>query len=191
MANTCSATLTAIELSCEGSAGGIKRVLVAPRTSIHKPTPASDVIKIGDIKANASGVKFVEYAFRPETGSLTFNSAVDTAIGSSSCTSDLALQFTRMEQTKRVAIQQAINTGSVALVQDFNGAVWYLGYDMPGFASEATGQTGQALSDLNGFTLNLQFKSFELPYMVKGTDGTTDATDDELDALLTAVPVVD
>ena len=179
---SCPKTLTGIEVSCEGSAGGIKRVLVAPRDSINKPAISSaDTIVASAITAVESGVTFVEYKFRPQTGSLTSTSSIDAAIGSSSVESTLSLQFTRMETAKRVAIQQAVSAGSVAICIDYNNKAWYLGFDMPMYASNATAQTGQAISDLNGYTLELQDISFALPYEVEGTEA-------EINALLTSVP---
>lgn len=177
---SCPKTLTGIEVSCEGSAGGIKRVLVAPRDYINLPAPVDNAIAASAITATQSGVTFVEYKFRPQTGSLTSTSTIDTAIGSSSIESVLSLQFTRMESSKRVAIQQAINAGSVAIVGDYNGNYWLLGYDMPIYATSAVAQSGQAIGDLNGYTLELTDVSFELPYPI--------GTESDINALLTSVP---
>lgn len=181
---SCPKTLTGIEVSCEGSAGGIKRVLVAPRDYINVPAADNDEVVASAFTATQSGVTFVEYKFRPQTASMTSTSTIDVAIGSSSIETVLALQFTRMESEKRIAIQQAINAGSCAIVIDYNGKAWFLGYDMPLYATNATAVTGQAIGDLNGYTLELTDTSFALPYPVAGTEA-------EINALLTEVPEED
>lgn len=183
----CPKTLTGIEVSCEAAAGGIKRVLVAPRESIITPTLTNSEeggkeILADAFKAVEENVAFVEYKFRPQTGSMTSTSTIDTAIGSSSITTVLTLQFTKMEQTKRVAIQQAINTGSAVIVEQYDGTKFFLGYDMPVYATSATAVTGQAIGDLNGYTLELTDVSFELPYIVN-------ASEEELNALKVSVPM--
>lgn len=184
MATICPKTLTGIEVSCEGSAGGIKRVLVVPREAINIPEPGetTGLIKATEItKKGSDAVAFVEYKFRPQTASMTSSATIDAAIGSSSISTELALQFTKMEQTKRVAIQQAINVGSCAIVEDYNGEKYFLGYDMPMFATSVNAQTGTEIGELNGYNLTLTDVSFALPFHV-------DATEAELNALLAEVP---
>lgn len=177
---SCPKTLTGIEVSCEANAGGIKRVLVAPKEVIELPVATDETgIAVADIKATEAGVTFKEYKFRPQTGSLTKTANIDAIQGTSSWTNVLALQFSRMETGKRVAIQQAVNTGCVAIVEDFNSNAWLLGYDMPVYASAATGVTGTAIGDFAGYTLELTDTSFALPYGVSGN----------LNTLLTELPV--
>ena len=84
-------------------------------------------------------------------------------------TSQLLLQFNRMETTKRVELT-ALALGDLAIIcKDANGTYWYLGYDEPVNASAGDGQTGTARSDANRYTLTLEDTSSEMPYEVLGS----------------------
>jgi len=84
-------------------------------------------------------------------------------------TSDLLLQFNRMETSKRVEIT-ALSLGDLAvIVKDANGKYWYLGKDEPVNASAGDGQTGTARGDANRYTITLQDESLEMPYEVDET----------------------
>ena len=114
----------------------------------------------------ASAAKFKRYSFAKNTGSLTSNYNIDAASGVKYVTTDLLLQFNRMETAKRVEIT-ALALGDLAIiVKDANGKYWYLGKDEPVNASAGDGQTGTARGDANRYTITLQDESQEMPYEV-------------------------
>jgi hypothetical protein len=81
-------------------------------------------------------------------------------------TSELLLQFNRMQTQARVEIT-ALAMGDLAvIVKDANGKYWYLGKDEPVNASAGDGQTGTARGDANRYTITLQDESKEMPYEV-------------------------
>ena len=84
-------------------------------------------------------------------------------------TTDLLLQFNRMETTKRVEISALAVNDLVAIVKDANGVYWYLGYDEPVNASAGDGQTGTARGDANRYTITLQDNSKEMPMEVEAS----------------------
>jgi len=49
------------------------------------------------------------------------------------------------------------------VVKDSNGKYWYLGWDEPVSNSAATGVTGTAATDLNGYTVTLKDDSTQFP----------------------------
>lgn len=165
MANCGSVTLSAIDARCETSFGGIKRVLVALRDDV---TVTKDDTGITAITL-AEGKKFVEWQFRKNTGSLTSTVTSDTAIGNTFATTEVTLQFTKAEATKRLAIQSAINASSVVIVEDMYGQYIYLGLENEVVVSAATMVTGTAAADLNGFTLTFQDIATQLPYFVEAS----------------------
>lgn len=165
MANCGSVTLSAIDARCETSFGGIKRVLVALRDDV---TVTKDETGITAITI-AEGKKFVEWQFRKNTGSLTSTVTSDTAIGNTFATTEVTLQFTKAEATKRLAIQSAINASSVVIVEDMYGQYIYLGLENEVVVSAATMVTGTAAADLNGFTLTFQDIATQLPYFVEAS----------------------
>ena len=165
MANCGSVTLSAIDARCETSFGGINRVLVALRDDV---TVTKDNTGITAITL-AQSKNFVEWQFRKNTGSLTSTVTSDTAIGNTFATTEVTLQFTKAEATKRLAIQSAINASSVVIVEDMYGQYIYLGLENEVVVSAATMVTGTAAADLNGFTLTFQDIATQLPYFVEAS----------------------
>ena len=146
--------------------GGITEVLLANREDVSAVT--ADTGKVTEITM-ASSAKFKRYTFARNTGSMTSTYTIDQASGVKYVTTDLLLQFNRMETAKRVEISALAVNDLVAIVKDANGIYWYLGYDEPVNASAGDGQTGTARGDANRYTITLQDNSKEMPMEVDST----------------------
>ena len=162
----CIQTLSGLAKDCSANMGGIVEAMIANFDDVTAKTVTSG--KISAITM-ASGAKFKKYDFAKNTGSLTSNYTFDQAAGVKFVTSDLLLQFNRMETTKRVEISALALADLVIIVKDANGKYWFLGFDEPVTASAGDGQTGTARSDSNRYTLTLQDNSLEMPYEVDAT----------------------
>lgn len=162
----CNQTLSGLVKDCSPSMGGITEVLLANREDISAVTAVSG--KISEITM-ASSAKFKRYTFARNTGSMTSTYTIDQASGVKYVTTDLLLQFNRMETAKRVEISALAVNDLVAIVKDANGIYWYLGYDEPVNASAGDGQTGTARGDANRYTITLQDNSKEMPMEVDST----------------------
>lgn len=162
MANCGSVTLGAIDARCDNSMGGIKRVLIANRDDVTATVTDNEITAI----TLESGKSFVEWKFRKNTGSLTSTVTSDPTIGNSFATTDVNLQFSKAEQSKRLHIQSAINANAVVIVEDMYGQYIYLGLENEVTVTSATMVTGTASADLNGFTLVFQDIATELPHFV-------------------------
>lgn len=157
-------TLNGINAKCDTSAGGIKRVLIAQK----------DDVTIGNVDESgviteitmATGKTFVQWLFRKNTGSYTTSLTSDPAIGTQAVTTDLNLQFTKAEATKRLEIQSAINAAAVVIIEDMYGQYILLGKDNEVSVTAVNQQSGTAVTDLNGYTLTFQDVSLELPHFV-------------------------
>lgn len=143
--------------------GGILEVLLANREDVA--SVQAETGKISGITMEASA-KFKRYTFARNTGSMTSTYTIDQASGVKYVTTNLVLQFNRMETTKRVEITALSVNDLVAIVKDANGVYWYLGYDEPVNASAGDGQTGTARGDANRYTITLQDISKEMPMEV-------------------------
>ena len=143
--------------------GGILEVLLANRDDVA--SVKAETGKISGITMEASA-KFKKYTFARNTGSMTSTYTIDQASGVKYVTTDLVLQFNRMETTKRVEITALSVNDLVAIVKDANGVYWYLGYDEPVNASAGDGQTGTARGDANRYSITLQDISKEMPMEV-------------------------
>lgn len=143
--------------------GGILEVLLANREDVA--SVQAETGKISGITMETSA-KFKKYTFARNTGSMTSTYTIDQASGVKYVTTDLVLQFNRMETTKRVEITALSVNDLVAIVKDANGVYWYLGYDEPVNASAGDGQTGTARGDANRYSITLQDISKEMPMEV-------------------------
>ena len=77
---------------------------------------------------------------------------------------DLAMVFHRMDTAKRIEAQALIQGEVVAVVEDANGKVWFVGKDTYLSVSAGTGETGTASGDQNAYTITLSTQSQEYPF---------------------------
>ena len=178
--------------SCQPNIGGIKNVWLADYVEDAATLNESGDNKVtelieGSVTGFADGVKWTHYPMRKNTCSMTstLNNSTD---GASYVTTELAMVFSKMETAKRVAIQALAIGECMAVVEDSNGEMWFLGADAPLTATAGAGETGTAKADANRYTLTLTDESLGFPYsldesakaIVKGTasaDSGTDATE--------------
>lgn len=161
---SCSQILSGLPYDCETSKGGIIEVLLINASDRGTVTVGEDNI-IDTITPNAEA-KFKRYALRKGVGSMTSTLNVDRANGVNYVSTDLVLQFAKMDTAKRVEIQALAQNELNAIVKDANGKYWYLGYDEPLTATAGTGQTGTARTDGNYYQITLQDNSDAMPYEV-------------------------
>ena len=159
----CSITLSGLARDCSPNMGGIVEVYIANFADVNTVTVTDNVITAISM---ANSAKFKAYSFRKNTGSLTSTLTKDTAAGITFVTSELLLQFSRMDTTKRVELS-ALSIGDLAVIcRDCNGVCWYLGKDAPVNASAGDGQTGTAKADANRYSITLQDESADWPLEV-------------------------
>ena len=149
----CTQTLSGLAADCAGNIGGIKNVYLANFADISGVTVTTNQISAITM---ASTAKFKKYAFKRGTGSMSSTLNVDATNGTNYVSTDLVLQFNRMETTKRVEMTALAQGELAAIVEDMNGKYWFLGKDEPMSATAGDGQTGTARSDGNRYTLTLQ-----------------------------------
>ena len=159
----CLQTLSGLARDCSSNMGGILEVLIANADDVTGVTVSEGIISTVSM---ATSAKFKRYTFAKNTGSLTSTYTLDPASGVKYVTSELLLQFNRMETQKRVEITALALGDLVCIVKDANGKYWYLGKDEPVNASASDGQTGTARADANRYTITLQDESLEMPYEV-------------------------
>ena len=163
---SCTQTLSGLAKDCSANMGGIVEVLIANFDDVTAKTVTSGVISAITM---ASSAKFKKYNFAKNTGSMTSTYTVDPASGVKYVTTDLLMQFNKMQTTARVEIAALALADLAVIVKDANGKYWYLGNDEPVNISAGDGQTGTARSDANRYTITLQDNSAELPMEVDST----------------------
>lgn len=170
----CTQTLSGLAADCAGNIGGIKNVYLANFADISGVTVTTNQISAITMVGTA---KFKKYAFKRGTGSMSSTLNVDATNGTNYVSTDLVLQFNRMETTKRVEMTALAQGELAAIVEDMNGKYWFLGKDEPMSATAGDGQTGTARSDGNRYTLTLQDIAETWPLEITSSVITTDIVD--------------
>lgn len=182
MATFCNQTLNGLGLSCDTSLGGIKEVYIANYADVVKPEvdetsgdiKTIEMVELKDAEGNPipdkdgknKTAKFMPFAFRKQTGSMTSTLNVDETNGVNYVSTELNLVFTKLETVKRVQMS-ALSQGQLAvIVKDSNNKYWYLGYDDYVSATAGTGETGTAKGDRNAYTITLRDESDTYPFEI-------------------------
>ena len=158
-------TLSSIDARCDGSVGGIKRVLIANVDDIKTVLVDETTQKIKEITLE-TGKKFEQWRFRKNTGSYSSSIERDLSIGTETVTTEVNLQFSRAEAQKRLDIQSAINANCVVIVEDMYSEYIYLGLENEVTITAASMTSGTQTGDLSGFTLTFTDLSTELPHFI-------------------------
>lgn len=153
--NCTSASLSGLTLDCATSKGGIKEVYLAPFVA-SAATAFKEAVPDATSASTLTGVTWYKYEFRRNTGSMTSTLNVDDANGTNYVSTDLVLQFNRMDMKKWLEMKSLSLNELIACVVDCNNQVWLLGLDEPVVASAGTGQTGQNKTDGNFYQITLQ-----------------------------------
>lgn len=157
--------LSGIALGCKDTMGGIKEAYIIKSNDVTGVTLNTEQSQIASITTVADA-KFKTYKFRKGTANMTSTAASDEAIGNFSVTTELQLQFSKMETSKRLEIMALCLEDVNVMVLDWHGKYWFLGYDYPVTATAATAVTGTAATDLNGYNVTLSDTSAEFPFEV-------------------------
>lgn len=155
-----SQTLAGLVQDCDTSKGGIRKVWIS--TVDPKPTLTTGAIS----KFEATGVTWFEYNFKKGTSSFTSTLNVDQANGINYVSTELVLQFNKMNTTKRLEMAGLAVNDMWIIVLDSNGIYWYLGYNEAVTATAGTSQSGTAKSDGNFYQITLTDESDTFPYEV-------------------------
>lgn len=160
-------TLSGIVNDCSSSMGGIKRVAMFPYSYLS--ACITETAPDGTAYLSSTAYTYCKpYTFRKNTGSMTSTATIDAANGTNYWSTELSLQFSKMEASKRIEIQSLVSGEVGVLVNDSNNKWWLLGKDEPVTVSAGTGQTGQSKSDGNFYNITLTDESVELPYELEG-----------------------
>jgi len=170
----CTQTLSGIINDCLSNMGGIRKVYLANKADVSAVTLTQG--KVTGITMAASA-KFKGYYLKPNTASMSSNWQVNQENGTNFVQTDLVMVFNRMETAKRIEVVAMAQGELVALVEDANGAFWFLGYEAALVLSAGDGLSGTARADRNGYSVTLQDNSSELPYEILVGDGGVDLSE--------------
>ena len=167
---SCSQTLTSIPKDCLPNMGGVRRVFVGNfEDFVATLTEDNNTVRITTI-AVAEGAegspKLAKYDFPRGLASMTSTATIEPTSGAKYFTTEVALQFNRMEATKRLEVMALLMADTMVIVEDENGKLWLLDNENPANVSASDGTTGTAVGDANKYGVTLQVMAKELPYEV-------------------------
>ena len=162
----CAQTLAGIVRDCNPNMGGLRSVYLANFADVDSLTVTSSVVTAITM---VSSKKFYKYEFVRNTASMSSNYSVNAENGTTYVETDLLMVFNRMDTTKRLEIVALAQGELVAIVEDNNGNMWYLGHDEPLTLNAGDGLTGTARADRNGYSVTLRDNSREMPMSFTGT----------------------
>lgn len=159
----CNQTLSGLAKDCSTSKGGILEVYIANHEDVTAIADESG--KVTTITM-ASSKKFKRYHVNKNTCSMNSTYNLDQAAGVRYVQTDLVLNFTRMETSKRIEMTALAMNDLIVIVRDANNVFWLLGKDEPVNASTGTAVSGTQRTDRNGYSITLQDNSDEMPFEV-------------------------
>lgn len=171
MANSCLSnyTLQGVAFDCNSNLAGIRNVWL----TYYDGASVSGAINYTAHTISAvtldSGTEWYKYSFARNTSSLNSTLTKDDANGTRYYTNTLTLVFNKLEAQKHLEAMALAAEKLVALVEDNNGKVWFLGADAyVSGVSEEIG-TGASADDRNGYNVTIEGTSAFLPFEFTGT----------------------
>lgn len=140
-----------ISSDCLASMGGIKNAWIMDSAAVNYSVE-DDVVT--GVKGATTANTF-QFYFKPNTSNFTSTLNVDAANGTNYVSTEILLQFTRMEAEKRAAVSALAQSEIKIVVEDSNGDLWAFGVSEPVTATGGTGQTGTAKADGNFYQITL------------------------------------
>jgi len=155
---------TGIAKGCKDNSGGIKRALITNSYNVLTVTPAVGattdlgiITAIGMSGAGTTGATATFFEFTPNKMSSNWVENIQSNMqnGTVGYEQVLTLIFAKNEAAKRNQIKLMGQAELVAIVEDYNGRYWLLGEDNGLELSGGSSTSGTALTDMNGWTINL------------------------------------
>lgn len=159
---------TSFTLDCKDSKGGIKTVYFAafPSNGLsYSPTIASGVIT----SWSSASSKFFKYEVRTGIANIADKATVNKANGTSFWASSLTLKLEKMSAATVQELKNLMGNRLLALVLDRNGKYWLLGYENGADVTEINSESGTALGDFNGYTINCTAEESNPAYEVSSS----------------------
>lgn len=162
----CFSINTGITSACETSIGGLKEVILFNddvKFTLSKDVETNEVTGVSFTESSITTGNTFLYAFKKGQASMT----TELQTGDTNYyTTNLMMNFSKLEATKRVAINALAKAQVRGVALDANGNAWLLGEENYLEATAMTAQTGQQRSDANNYSITLTAESTYMPIAV-------------------------
>lgn len=108
--------------------------------------------------------KFAKYSFRKGNASFKVDIPRDDKNGTSYSSTEVSMQFTKMELAKRNEIMNLISSNSYVIIEDNNGLYWFIGDGGYAAITNVSGQSGTTMSEGNFYNITLTSETTLPPY---------------------------
>lgn len=150
-------TLAGISTDCAPNIGGIKKAWIANYADgifTIDDDPASTGATVGVVTALKEGVEWYGYNFKAESSNFT-STLNKTADGGNYVSTEIVLNFARMETAKRLEMNALALNEIAVVVEDSNSKYWAFGIDRSVNSSTGSAETGTAMGDANRYSITL------------------------------------
>ena len=172
MASCNNYALAGLSKSCDLNKGGVSEIFIARYDDVTGVTASTGSTTSGLSGENvitaigmSGSTKFIKYYVRKNVAYFTSTLNV-TDEGGAYVSTELFLQFSRMEAKKRTEMVALSLNDMAVIVKDANGLYWYLGKNEPVTATAGEGATGTNREDSNHYSITLTDTSDDFPYQV-------------------------
>jgi hypothetical protein len=138
-----------ITIDCRDSVGGIKELKLRKHPSVN-----DIVLTSANVVSTVTTSGWFKYEFRPETAAFTETETENDVNGTVFYEQSLTLMIHKLTTTLRNEFRILAQSRLDVVVVDRNNKSWLLGWNN-GLTKSGTAATGQAMGDMNGYTLTL------------------------------------
>lgn len=151
-------------LDCKDSLGGIKQIVLVDKSLVSSFTFDGTEV-VNTINGPTAGDLFT-YELPTQTGSFEETINFNRDNGTVFYTQTVNVMLHKLSYAKRLELQTVAQARVIVFVQDTNNNWWAVGYEYGADLSTATGATGTALGDANGYTLSFTHESPKRAYVL-------------------------
>ena len=183
----CTTYLTQITTSCGSNLPSLKKLYIGTFESgnftytYQQDGQSKDVLDadgnkiieaVSGATLNSGADKWVEFSFRKNTCSMNTEMTVNDN-GSFYFTNGCDMVFSKIENSKRLALESVAAGECTMIITDSNNNTWLIGAENPVSLSSLTASTGTAIGDNNQYTVTLSAQEAHMPILIEADQAKT------------------
>lgn len=144
------ALTTGVTRGCRDAVGGIKEIYITELANKSAITTASGVITAFTL---TSGKKFWTYELVRETANFTEEGLASKDNGTRVYNQKLMIKLHKRSSTLNEELKLVLANDCMIIVKDYSGDYWLLGENNGMITEKASFESGTAMGDFNGYTI--------------------------------------
>ena len=183
----CTTYLTGFATSCGSNLPSIKKLYIGTFESgnftytYQQDGQSKDILdadgnkiieSVSGATLNSGADKWVEFQFRKNTSSMDTEMTVNDN-GSHYYTNSATCIFSKIENSKRLAIESVASGECTMIIVDSNNNTWLIGDSNPVSLTSLTASTGTSISDNNQYSVTLSAQEAHMPILIEADQAQT------------------